>query len=380
MKYRGRPLIFFGGCDYLRMSQHPLVKRAVVEGLRHDGLTVAASRVTTGNHPRYAELETALRTFFDVPAAVTVGSGYLANLAVAQAFAGTFTHVFMDERAHPALRDAGQALNARVIRFRHRQADHLEKLLARRPATARVALLTDGIFSHDGSSAPLREYLKLLPPDGLLLVDDAHAAAVVGARGRGSAELQEVSDHRLVRTITLSKGFGVYGGAVLGSQALCAAIIERSSAFIGSTPLPLPLVNAALASVKLVRDDHPRRARLQRNSAYVKDQLTAAGFPGLTHAAPIISLPLGATAVGRLKQNLLRAGIYPSWMDYPGGPLGGHFRFVISSGHQRRELDQLIHIVGPFAKESRWVDPLPRQREVRRRCPTAPPGLSPLKN
>src|SRR5205823_9551281 len=114
-----------------------------------------------------------------------------------------------------------------------------------------LILLTDGMFSHDGSAAPLPEYLKVLPQDAQILVDDAHGAGVLGQTGQGSLQHAGVSRRRIIQTITLSKAFGAYGGAILGTARLRRKILNRSQIFVGSTPLPLPLANAALEGIRI---------------------------------------------------------------------------------------------------------------------------------
>ena len=129
-------------------------------------------------------------------------------------------------------------------------------------------VLTDGMFSGDGSAAPLAEYLKILPKDALILVDDAHGAGVLGRTGKGAVEHAGVSRRRVIQTVTLSKAFGAYGGAILGTAKLRQRILDRSRMFVGSTPLPLPLANAALAGVRILQADKSLRpqAAAQRGS------------------------------------------------------------------------------------------------------------------
>src|ERR1041384_6864694 len=185
VRSRGRALVFFGGCDYFRLGQHPALLRAAAQGLRHYGLNVAASRKTTGNHPLYEQLESALARFFGAESATLASTGYVTDLVVAQAMAGEFTHVLLDELAHPALGDAAGMFGARVVRFPHAQVEAVRRTGVRLGSEARIILLTDGMFSRDGSVAPLRAYRRALPRRAWLLVDDAHGAGVVGATGRG---------------------------------------------------------------------------------------------------------------------------------------------------------------------------------------------------
>lgn len=341
-----RVLSFFGGCDFFRLSMHPRILAAVRQGTTRYGLNVAASRRTTGNHQLYLELETKLREFFSVEAALAVSTGYGASVVVAQAVAGEFSHALIDQRAHVALQEAARALDCPVLKFKHRDAAELARALQRCGAQSRPLVLTDGVFGHDGAVAPLTEYLAALPRDGALLVDDAYGAGTLGRGGRGTPDFLGVSRGRIIQCITLSKAFGVYGGAVLGTRQLRAKIFARSRMFIGSTPLPLPLVNASLVALQILGRDESRRRRLQSNLVRVRSALRAARLDLPEHPGPIIAVPpLSPGATRKLAGALLRAGIFPPLLKYPGGPAGGYFRLVISSEHSREQLDGLIQVL-----------------------------------
>src|SRR3954452_2243554 len=160
VRYRNRKLSYFSGCDYFRLSSHPAVIKALDQGLEKYGLNVAASRLTTGNHIVYQQLEAGLADFFDAPSALAVSTGYMTNLVVSQALAGNFSHVLLDERAHPSLQDASRLLNCPIFTFRHLDISHLKQTAERCGPGAKVILLTDGMFSHDGAAPPLSSYLQ----------------------------------------------------------------------------------------------------------------------------------------------------------------------------------------------------------------------------
>ena len=366
VRAHGRKLVYFGGCDYFRLASHPEVLRALHEGAEKFGLNVAASRATTGNHTLFEKLESELAKFFGVESAVLLSNGYATNLAVAQTFAGEFTHALIDERSHGSPRDAVLLLGCPVAEFRHRDSEDLSRALKSCGRKARPFVITDGLFSHDGSLAPLREYLEALPRRALLLVDDAHGAGTLGARGRGTPEVCGVRDERLVQTISLSKAFGVYGGAVLGSAKIIQAIQERSRIFNGNTPPPLPLVNAALASLRVLKTDRSLRQRLHANTARIKDALRrgartaeSACSSGQDYAradsavraphenlSPIVAvIPRTAREAVQLSRALLRAGIFPRLIRYGNGPAHGYFRFTISSEHTPAQLDALAAVL-----------------------------------
>jgi 7-keto-8-aminopelargonate synthetase-like enzyme len=352
VRWRHRTLVYFAGCDYFRLARNAQVAAAVVSSLKANGLNVAASRRTTGNHKIYTQLETELARFFGVEAALVLPDGYLASIAVAQALAGEFTHTFIDEFAHGALADAAQMLGCPVEKFKHRDVAGLANFISKCGRNARPVILTDGMFSHDGSVAPLREYLKILPRRGMILVDDAHGAGILGTTGKGSSEHEKVSQKKIIQCATLSKAFGVYGGVVLTSRALRGKITSRSRSFIGTTPLPPPLAGAALASLKILSREPARRKRLFRNLSFVRTKLRAAGWETLETPGPIVRLPaMNGAEVRELKKLLLAAGIYPSFLQYGGAAVRGYFRFVISSEHTQTELDRLTAVLAAFKSE-----------------------------
>jgi 7-keto-8-aminopelargonate synthetase-like enzyme len=352
VRYRRQTLSYFGGCDYFRLASHPDVLAAVSQGLRRYGLNVAASRTTSGNHEVYLKLEQELAHFFQVEAALLTNSGYITSLIAAQALAGQFSHALIDERAHAALQDAVEALNCPVLKFKHRAPADFAQAVQRCGKAARIIALTDGMFSHDGSVAPLQLYLKLLPRDGLLLVDDAHGAGTLGQNGRGSIELAGISRQRVIQCVTLSKAFGVYGGAILGSRKLRTKLTQ-SRAFVGSTPIPLPLAFAAAASLRLLGHENSFRERLNQNAAFTKTSLGRVGLELPDLPGPIIPLHFNAPAQSKkLKRALLAARILPPLIHYPGAPANGYFRFVISSEHTRSQLANLVRTLTPFLKHA----------------------------
>jgi 8-amino-7-oxononanoate synthase len=341
--WNGRKLSYFAGCDYFRLASHPAVMAAVKEGLDQYGLNVAASRLTTGHHQLYTRLEAALADFFDAPAALVVGSGYATNLVVAQALREDVSHVLIDAGAQVSLRDATRFFSCPVIEFKHRDSGDLARRMGRLRGKVRPLVLTDGLFSRDGEIAPLADYLKILPANGRIVVDDAHGAGVLGAAGRGTAEYAGVPRRRIVQTMTLSKAFGTYGGAILCSALLRKRIVAVSAMFAGSTPLPLPLANAALKALELVRTDQGLRCRLNYNVNYVKAALRSRGLPVAETPGPVFSMmPRSAAEVESIRAKLLARDVFPSFIKYPGGPASGYFRFTISSEHSRRQLDDLL--------------------------------------
>lgn len=348
VRWRDRTLIHFSGCDYFRLSRHREVLSESRRSLNRFGLNAAASRFTTGNRKLYIELENELAAFFDAEAAVVLPDGYLAPISAAQALAGECTHAFIDELSHAALVDASLMLDCPVKMFPHKNAPGLARLLAKLAKGARPILLTDGMFAHDGSVAPLAEYLRILPRNGMVLVDDAHGAGVLGVKGRGTLEYLGVRRSRIIQCATLSKAFGSYGGVILGTRSLRNKIVTRSHAFAGSTPLPPPLAGAALAAIQILKREPERRERLFRNVSYLRAKLNQSGWKIPETPGPIVRLPLNAPATAELKSRLLTAEIYPPFFKYGKASAAGFFRFVISSGHTAGHIDKLARVLVNF--------------------------------
>jgi len=185
--------------------------------------------------------------------------------------------------------------------------------------------------------APLAEYRKVLGPKALLWIDDSHAAGILGKNGRGTVETAGLSRTNLVQTITFSKAFGVYGGAVLGRKSLVDSILARSTIVVGNTPLPLPLTSAIIVSLRCAT--RPLRKKLEEN---VRQLFRCAGLREPEVASPIVAkAPSSGSQALSFRKALLKAGIYPGFIQYPGGPADGYFRFALSSAHDRSEIERL---------------------------------------
>ncbi|HSH93100.1 MAG TPA: aminotransferase class I/II-fold pyridoxal phosphate-dependent enzyme, partial [Roseimicrobium sp.] len=175
------------------------------------------------------------------------------------------------------------------------------------------------------------------------LVDDAHGAGVLGVNGRGTLEELGLSHKNTIRCLTLSKAFGVYGGAVLGEKKNIDRIRETSRMVSGNTPLPLPLAAAALKSIQLLKAHPEWRDRLVIRTRLVKAALRNAGYPQADTSVPIMAIHPGSPSkTDLLRKRLLRHGIFPSHIHYAGGPAEGYFRFALSSEHTTEQLRLLL--------------------------------------
>lgn len=341
--WQGQEYLFFGGNDYHRLAFHPEVLEAACEAARKWGLNPSGSRTTNANHPVYEALEHALAQFLGAEAAAVVSAGYLSNLALLQALGGRFTHALVDEQAHSSLVDAAKAAGLALAAYKHRNVESLAEALSGLPAAAKPVVLTDGVFASTGRIAPLKEIQALGVP---VVVDDAHGMGTLGPGGTGSWSECGAARANLFQTGTLSKGLGGFGGVVAADRDTIEDIKARSLAFAGSTPMPIPMAAAALKSLEILTREPERVALLQCRSLGVKRELRAMGFSIEEQAAPICSVTfLDETKNQRLYERLKNERIYPSFVNYPGSPPGGHFRFTLSSAHEEADIERLLSAV-----------------------------------
>ena len=346
---RGRRLAYFAGCDYLRLSWHPEL-RAALSGGERSAVSAGASRATTGNLPVYVALERELARFFGVGGAVLTSTGYAAPLVAVQGLAREHTHVLLDEQAHACLNDAALLSGLPVARFPHLDVVGLKAAIQRSGRRARVLVLTDGVWSATGEVTPLGDYLEVIPAGSRLFVDDAHGAGVLGRRGRGTAEWAGLPPEAVVTTMTLSKAFGCFGGAVLASEATAAVIRANSRLYVGNTGIPPSLARAGLVALALMRrEGGERRARMRGNAARIREVLpNSGGFgaaSGIEETPLVVCAPRGEAEVQRLVRRLRRSGIHPPLIRYPNGPTERFFRFAITSEHEPEMLERLVGVL-----------------------------------
>ena len=347
--FEGRPLVFFGGTDYHRLASHPEVVRALQEAAQSEGLSCAGSRLTTGNHPLLARLEARTAEFLGRGSVTACSGGYLANTVAVEAVRDDYWRFFLDAGAHPSLASAAECLpRDRVHPFRGFEPEDLarELRLNLRPGE-KPLLLTDGVVGGSGQLPPLLAYWQLVREQGgALLVDDSHGLGVVGPGGLGSPALAGLPPGACIQTGTYAKAFGAFGGLVAGAAGLAGKVAARSRAFVGATPIPPPLAAAALRAIGLLQEHPEWITGLQARMARVRERITALGFPAVDSPAPIVSVTHGDVRRNRrLRTILLKAGIYPSFINYPGCPPGGHFRFAFSSVHTEAEVDALLRAI-----------------------------------
>jgi 8-amino-7-oxononanoate synthase len=339
----GRRLISFSCNDYLGLSGHPALAEAAHKAIAAFGVGAGASRLVTGNHPLYEQLEARLARLKGTAAACVFGSGYLANTGVVPALVGGGDLIAIDELAHACLYAGARLSGATVAPFPHNDAARLRALLAeRRAAHGKAMILTDGVFSMDGDLAPLAELGRIAAEyDAWLMTDDAHGIGVVGG-GRGSTFTGAVPAGVPLQMGTLSKAVGAYGGYLCASQAVIDLMRTRARPFIYSTGLPPPVVAAASAALDLIaRDraltDEPlRKARLFTRALNLPEAQSA-----------IVPVIVGETEAALAASEMLETeGFLVVAIRPPTVPLGtARLRFAFTAQHPEAAIERLAGIV-----------------------------------
>ncbi|MFZ4506363.1 MAG: aminotransferase class I/II-fold pyridoxal phosphate-dependent enzyme [Fimbriimonas sp.] len=323
----GRSWLCFHGNDYHRLARHPKVLETATVCLAQEGLSVSASRRTTGNHPLYGELEESLAEFLGLEAAILIPSGYLANQAAMSAVQGT---LYLPSRHHPSLHDAARGRAAVIV-----EPSSL-------PAEPDSWFAFDPIEANTGRHDPSLAGAAAQIPN--LVIDDCHGIGVVGD-GRGFRKFLTPAPSQLLLTGTLSKAFGCFGGFIGSTKESVAEIRRQAGAYVGSTPFPLPIAAGALAAISVLRAEPERyeiiarhRTRVAQGVAMIQDADWM--LPSL---GAIVSCPVSSRfSQPELSARLEHAGIFPPFVQYPGAPAGGHFRFTVSSAHTDEEVDRLL--------------------------------------
>jgi 8-amino-7-oxononanoate synthase len=285
----GEPLLDLAGNDYLGLSTDPRVVEGAVAATRAWGAGSTGSRLVTGTTALHSELEAELAAFLGAPAALVFSSGYLANLGVVTALSGPGALVVSDAANHASLVDACRLARARIAVTPRDDPAAVDALLAAR-TEERALVVTDSVNSVDGAFAPLRELHAVCRARGaLLVVDEAHGLGVVGRGGRGLlAALDLAGADDIVATVTLSKALGSQGGAVVGSAAVIAHLVDTARSFIFDTGLAPACVGAALAALRALRAEPERPAAILRAAAVLA---AATGVPAPPSA--VVSVVLG---------------------------------------------------------------------------------------
>ena len=355
--------------NYLGLTADPEVIDAARDAVGRYGTGAGASRLVAGSMELHHQLETALAAFKGVQAALLLPTGFMANLAVLTTFAGPRDTVVSDKLNHASLLDAARYSGCYHRTFPHRAYRRAAALLqddrprvmrgksetpSQKPESVSAAngtiaaqsfLVTDSVFSMDGDLADLPTACDAArAARALVIIDEAHATGVLGERGRGAAELQNVEDRIALTVGTLSKALGSVGGFVAGPRAAIDTLINHARAFIYTTALPPAASAAALAALKIVERQPQRRRRVLALAAHVKQTLTTLGFDCGDSASPIIPVILGTAESALAAAAFLHdRGIWVPAIRPPTVPRNAaRLRISLMATHTDAQVEQLL--------------------------------------
>lgn len=345
-EYRGRRMVDFASNDYLGLRSDPAVLEAFVSAAA-DVVGAGASPLICGRSPWHARLEKCIAEFEGREAAVLFPSGYAANVGTLAALMSADDVVFCDRLNHASLIDGCRLSRAGFVVYRH---DRLEQLASRLAATQqRSFIVTDGVFSMDGTVAPLPQLCELASEhNATLVVDEAHATGVLGANGRGACEEAGVESGVRVQIGTLSKSVGALGGFAAGSEALADWLWNAARTQFFSTALPPAVCAAAIESLQIIRSQPERRERVKGYAVRLREKLREGGVEPIGQEdVPIVPVLLGTEeAALHAKRELEEAGLVVACVRPPTVPnSGSRIRISLSAEHEPEDIERLATLI-----------------------------------
>ncbi|MGN6084101.1 8-amino-7-oxononanoate synthase [Trinickia sp.] len=349
MTVGGRPIVGFASNDYLGLAAHPLLADAVAEGARRYGSGSGGSHLLGGHSRAHAVLEETLATFagsfVDAPRALTFSTGYMSNLAAVTALAGRGTTLFSDALNHASLIDGARLSRAQVQIYPHGDTEALAAMLEASDTPVK-AIVTDAVFSMDGSLAPLARLVELAERHGAwLLVDDAHGFGVLGPQGRGEVAQAALRSPNLVYLCTFGKAVGVAGAAVIAHETVIEWLLQRARPYIFTTAASPAEAHAVCASLALIAGEEGDARRRHLDALIERTRAILRSTPWRPIDSPTAVQPLiigGNEETLALAARLDADGLWVPAIRPPTVPAGtSRLRISLSAGHGFDDLDRL---------------------------------------
>ncbi len=339
--------------NYLGLANHPAIVAAAEKGERDYGYGLASVRFICGTQTIHRQLEERIASFFGTEDTILYGSCWNANEGLFQTVCLEQDAIVSDELNHASIIDGIRLSKAKKERFKNRDMGDLRRALEATKDARNKLVMTDGVFSMEGSLAPLPEMIELTREYGaFLVVDESHGTGALGKTGRGTAEELGVFGKIDAYTSTLGKALGgSHGGFTTGPKVLIEYLRQKSRPYLFSNTLPPAVVLGSLAALDLVEKDTTFIDRLRENTRYFREQLTAKGLKIREGIHPIVPILIGDTAKAiSMSQELLKRGVYVSGFGFPVVPQGqARLRCQISAAHTREHLDRAIDAIADVA-------------------------------
>lgn len=350
-------VINFCANNYLGLANHPELIKAAQQGLDSHGFGMASVRFICGTQDLHKRLEAELSTFLGMEDTILYTSCFDANTGLFETILGPQDAIISDSLNHASIIDGVRLCKAKRYRYANNDMADLEKQLQQAKADgARFILIaTDGVFSMDGVIANLSAICDLADEyEALVMVDDSHAVGFVGKQGRGTHEHCEVMGRVDLITGTLGKALGgASGGYTSGKKELIDWLRQRSRPYLFSNSLAPTIVAASIKVLEMLKDGDVLREKVRENSAYFREQMSAAGFTLAGDEHAIIPVMLGDAALAAtMSDKLLARGIYVIGFSFPVVPKGqARIRTQMSAAHSREQLDKAIAAFIEVGKE-----------------------------
>jgi 8-amino-7-oxononanoate synthase len=387
VEMEGKPRIMLGSNNYLGLTGDERVKQGALDALDRYGTGLTGSRFLNGTIELHLELEGELAEWLGTEAALVFTTGHQANIGALGTLLGPADTVVADSGDHASILDGCLLSRAKLRPFRHNRVDRLERTLEKAGEDGGgILVVVDGVFSMEGDLAPLPEIAELCGRFGArLMVDEAHALGVLGARGAGTCELMGVEDRADLRMATFSKSLASCGGVIAGPAEVIEFLRIQSRPFMFTASAAPAALGAALAAVRICRSaEGPALfASVLGNARYLHDGLSELGFQvveptrlpdGTEVVTPVVPVVVGDDwKAVFLWKALYEAGVYVNVAIHPAvPPSGALLRTSVMASHDRATLDRALEL---FAEAKRAFEsehgPLPAPAGT-----SEPPSLS----
>ncbi|MEM2137656.1 MAG: glycine C-acetyltransferase [Candidatus Anstonellaceae archaeon] len=352
----GKGVIMLCSNNYLGLSMHPKLKDAAIKAVQTHGAGSGSVRVIAGTQDLHLKLEKAIARFKHTQAALYFQTGFAANQGSIPCLSGEGDLLISDELNHGSIIDGVRLSKAERAIYKHKNMEDLERVLREAKAKnyKRIFVITDGVFSMDGDIAPLDKIEKIAHEhDAVIYVDDAHGDGVLGEHGRGIVSHFKLEGKIEIEMGTFSKGFGVVGGYVAGSQALYDYLQNKARSFLLSGSAPPATVAACTAAIELLESDDSLVKKLWENTKYFKGQLKAMGFDTGESETPITPIMLGESKLAQdFAGKLFEEGVFALPIVYPMVAQGkARIRTMVTAAHTKEDLDTALSAIEKVGKK-----------------------------
>lgn len=341
--------------NYLGLSSHPEVVKAAKEAIDTHGFGMSSVRFICGTQDIHKELERRIAGFLGMEDAILYAAAFDANGGLFEPLLGAEDAIISDELNHASIIDGVRLCKAQRYRYKHSDMADLEEQLKAAQGARRRLVATDGVFSMDGDIARLDKICDLAERyDAMVMVDDCHATGFIGKTGRGAHEFHNVMGRVDIITGTFGKAMGgASGGFTASRKEIVDMLRQRSRPYLFSNTLAPAIVGASIRVIGLLSESTRLRDKLEGNTQYFREKMTAAGFDILPGETPIVPIMLyDAKLSQQFANRLLEEGIYVIGFFYPVVPKGkARIRTQISAGHEREHLDKAIAAFTKVGKE-----------------------------